>query len=292
MAIERNEAEGRTPLPAGTTEKAGPTKDDPVLATFAELVGDLSLDLSRATLGPALQGMHDEWRSEAGQLRRDTAEWISRVNASRQHMDQAVERQHELAQELYSTHSELLQEMVAFQKERSDQLRWQEQVSAGLARLGELHQALSIETTRTAGVVKDIIGELARFQTDLERRHSLFEDKVSDILRNALKSMQEELQEARHDTEQAMEALSKTTEETRLVLGRDVNASRRELQEVATRLGRDLSENQGALQQKMGAHANHLGEQLQATGNRLLGFVIFGQIAILGALAYLIYRLM
>lgn len=292
MAIKRDEAESRTPAPSGTTKKTGTTGDDDVLATFAELVGDLSLDLSRATLGPALQGMHEEWRSEAGQLRRDTAEWISRVNASRQHMDQVIERQHELAQEVYLTHSKLLQEMAAFQKERSDQLRWQEQVSAGLARLGELHQALSIESTRIAGVVKDIIGELARFQTDLERRYDLFEDKLSGMLSDTLEKMQEELQEARLDTEQAMEALSKTNEETRLVLGRDVNASRRELQEVASRLGRDLTETQGAVQQKLGTHSDHLEEQLHAASNRLLGFLAFGEIAILAALAYLISQLM
>lgn len=291
MAVERDESDVRTPAAPKDAKEVSAKENDPVLDAFAELVGDLSLDLSRATLGPALQGMHEEWRSEASQLRRDTAEWVSRVNTSRQHMEQVVERQHELAQEVYKTHSKLLQDMAEFQKERTDQLQWQAEVSAGLARLGDLQQALSVETTRIGGVVRDIISELARFQADLEKRYDLFESKLADMLSETLEDMQEQLQETSANTEQAMETLSKTNEETRVVLGRDLNALRRELQEVATRLGRDVADNRGALQQRIDRHTDRLDEHLSLVSNKVLGFLIFGEIAILGTLGYLISRL-
>ena len=292
MPKEKDEAGNRPPQSSGPTSQKGTEGDDPILTTFAQLIGDLSLDLSRATLGPALRSMHDEWRSEAAQLRRDTAEWISRVKASRQHMDQVIQRQHELSQEIYKTHDKLLQEMAAFQKERRDQLRWQEDVSAGLERLGELHKALSIESTRMAGIVKDVISELARFQNDWERRYDLLEDKLGAMLDQTSAKMREDLHSVRDDAVRAMETLSKTNEETRIILGREINSSRNDMQEMASHLRRDLTEAHEAVQQKVGMHAERLEEQVNASSNRLLGWLAFGELAIIALLTYVIVLLL
>lgn len=291
MAIERGEPENPTSPPAESRTPRG-SENDPVLSAFADLVGDLTLDLSRGTLGPALQSMHKDWRDEAAHFRRETAEWVSRVTATRQHMEEVVERQHELAQEVYKTHAKLLQEMAAFQKERRDALEWQEKVSAGLARLGDLHHQLSVESTRIAGVVRDIIGELARYQTDLEKRYDLFESGVKDALLDNTRASQEQLEAAARATEQAMEALSNTNEETRTVLARDITVARRELQEVATRIGRDVAENRGTLQQRLEQHLGRLEEETRSGSNRVLGLLAFGEVMILAALGYLITRLL
>ncbi|MGI6081611.1 MAG: hypothetical protein ACOYEP_01900 [Limnochordia bacterium] len=292
MAKERDEAEHRQLQSSVPNGEKGAGGDDPILTAFAQLVGDLSLDLSRATLGPALRGMHDEWRQEAEQLRRDTAEWTSRINASRQHMDQIIQRQHELSQQIYKTHDELLQEMAAFQKERRDQLRWQEEVTSGLARLGELHKALSIESTRTAGIVKDVIGELARFQNDWERRYDLLEERLSAMLDETSAKMRSDLRSVRDDAVRAMETLSKTNEETRIVLGSEINSSRNDIQEIASHLRHNLTESQDAVQQKVGMHADRLEEQIRVSGNRLLGWLAFGEMAIIVLLAYVIIQLL
>lgn len=288
MAEKQDDAEGR---PASTSETTGANAQqerDPVLSAFAELVGDLALDLARGTLGPAVAGMHDEWRAEAAELRRDTAEWIARVNASRQHMEQVVARQHELAQEVYNTHAKLLQEMAAFQKERQDAQKWQEHVTAGLDRLGELQRELSVETTRIAGVVRDIIGELARYQTDMEKRFGRFEETLEAALRQQFEAVQERLQAAAQRSEEAMEALSKTNEETRSVLGRDLTALRREVQEVATRIGRDVTENRAVMQQNTDQRLSRFEQQMQSTSRLVLGVLVAGEVVLLIGVAYLI----
>lgn len=250
----------------------------------------MTLDLARATIGPALQNMHDEWRKEAGELRRETAEWVARANASREHMEQVVERQHDLAQEVYNTHARLLQDMAAFQKERIDAKLWQEQVSQSLTRLSELHRELSVESTRIAGVVRDIISELARYQSDMEKRQDLFAEKVAGLLSDHAQSMSEQLQSATTATEEAMEALSKTNEETRSLLARDINALRREVQEVATRISRDITENRLAAQQNSEQHFSTVEKHTRSTGNKVLGWLLFGELLIAGGLGYLIMQ--
>lgn len=290
MAEER-EASGRAPsVPGDAPEAQRGRGDDQILSTFSDLVGDLAIDLSRATLRPALERMHEDWRGEAKALRQETAEWVARANASRQQMEQVVERQHELAQDVYNTHARLLQEMVEFAKERRDQQAWQEQVGAKLARLGELQQASSVESTRIAGIVRDIIGELARYQTDLDKRYDRFEQKVQDALGEHFDAMQEQLHEASEVTAEAMEALSKTNEETRSILSRDVASARREIQEVAQRLAKDLGDTRTFLQRNAEQRASQLSEASQAVGNRVIGFLIAGNIVVLAFLAYLFTR--
>ena len=264
---------------------------EPLQEAFADLVSNMATDLAKQTLEPAVAGMHESWRSEAAQLRRDTAEWISRVNASRQHMDQVVERQHELAQEVYATHARLVQDMAAFQKERRDSLLWQEQVNTQLARLSELQRELSVESTRVSGVVRDIISELARYQNAIDKRLEISETKTAEMLATTSQELQAAQQVAQAATEAALEALSKANEETRTALGRDITAIRRELQEVAARLGRDIDDGHSGIIQKAAQQYADLSTSISSGHSRLLGFLLVGEIVIIAGLGYVVSRM-
>jgi DNA repair exonuclease SbcCD ATPase subunit len=264
---------------------------DPLQEAFAELVGDMALDLATTTLNPALTSMHESWRTEATELRRQTAEWISRVNASRQHMDEVVERQHELAQEVYSTHARLMDDMAAFAKERRDALQWQEVVSTNLTRLNEVQRELSVESTRIAGVVRDIIGELARYQTEVDKRSEQLENKVETLLHEQNVAMKDMWQEVAQSTQAALSTLSKTNEETRMVIGRDLTALRRELQEVATRLGRELTDSRNAMQNANERRHSDLSVQLTSLHNKALAVLAVGEAIIIAALGYMLSRI-
>lgn len=276
------------PATSGTVNKS----QDPLQEAFAELVGDIALNLATTTVNPALASMHESWQTEATQLRHYTAEWIARVNASRQHMDEVVERQHELAQEVYATHARLMQDMAAFAKERRDALQWQEQVSANLTRLNEVQRELSVESTRIAGVVRDIIGELARYQTEVDKRSEQLENKVEFLLHEQTNAMKETWQEVSQSAQVAVATLSKTNEETRTVLGRDLTALRRELQEVATRLGRDLTDSRNAIQNAGERHHDELSVRLTSQFNKVLAILSVGEVIIIAALGYLFSRIM
>ncbi len=284
--------EGREPVEDNLSGAARQAGRDQLQEAFADLVSDMGRDLAKATLEPAVASMHESWRSEAAQLRRDTAEWISRVNASRQHMDQVVERQHELAQEVYSTHARLVQDMAAFQKERRDALLWQDQVNGQLGRLSELHRELSVESTRIAGVVRDIIGELARFQAEIEKRWEQLDNKIGTTLGEQTTALKAIVQASAESTEAALEALSKANEETRATLGRDTTALRRELQEVAARLGREMADGRSAMQESTGQRFKVLTESMRAWQSKILGFVICGELIIIAALGYMLSRML
>jgi DNA repair exonuclease SbcCD ATPase subunit len=289
MAAEHSEINTPEKSAQKVTNPAQEPATDPVLGTFAELIGDMSLDLARSTFGPALASMHADWRKEAADFQRETAEWISRVNASRQQMDQALQKQHALSQEVYSTHAKLLDEMAAFQKERRDALQWQEEVSASLKRLSELHRELSLESTRIAGVVRDIISELARYQNDTEKRFDLFERTVAEQLEANAQKVQQQLQATQESMQEALESLSKTDEETRAALTRDLMALRREVQEVATRTSRDMVENRAALQQSGDEHFRHFEQTTRSMNVRMLVVLLIGELIIIAGLLYQLY---
>ncbi|MGI6542473.1 MAG: hypothetical protein ACOX44_05385 [Limnochordia bacterium] len=289
MAAEHREVNTSDEL---EQKKTGPTQEignDPVLSAFTNLIGDMSLDLARNSLGPALASMHADWRKEAADFQRETAEWISRVNASRQQMDQALQKQHALSQEVYATHAKLLDEMAAFQKERHDALKWQEGVSASLKRLSELHRELALETTRVAGVVRDIISELARYQNDTEKRFELFERTMGEHLEANAQKTQQQLESTHESMMEALESLSKTNEETRGEITRDLVALRREVQETATRTSRDMVENRAALQQSSDESFRHFEQETRSMNTRMLVILLIGELIIIAGLLYQLF---
>ncbi len=272
-------------------ERRARLDEEALLAAFTDLLRDLAVDLARQTVEPALSRMHEAWQSEAARLRHETAEWTARVAASRQQFDEAVARQRELAREVYSTHARLLEEMAAFEKERRDALAWQQEVSAGLERLGELHRELAVEATRLDGMLKEIIAELARQQTEVEKRQQRLEARLQALWQELQQGVGQRLDRFEEQAAANVAALQQHLQETLDRLQRELSADRRENQETLARLGRELAGGQASALTAIRSESERILARLEAGGRKTLSTLLVVQALTLGVLTYLVVRI-
>ncbi|HHW10291.1 MAG TPA: hypothetical protein GXX29_09980 [Firmicutes bacterium] len=274
-----------------TLEQDFAEKSAELEAAFADLIKELSGELARNTVEPALSAMHARWREEAGELRKATAEWIARVNTSRQHLENILDRQHELTQEVYATHSRLLAEMAAFQKERRDQLAWQSQVDRHLSQLEEHYKELSVESTRLTGVVRNIISELARYQAQLEQNAGKLLSEIKNHSEGQTTLVQDALAARAGELTKAIETQSKLAEETRAALSQRLSDLRSEVQAAGAGIKKDLGESTTFLRQAGERQIAAMEERWRKALRTNTIIVVLGEVLLAGGLLYLITRL-